>query len=62
MLILDVPTRWNFTYLILDVVEKYEHAFHRYEYDEVAYVLIFISSEGEGCLKDIEWQRTHVFY
>ena len=49
MLILDVLTRWNSTYLMLDVAEKYEHAFYHYEYVEVAYVLNLISSEGEEC-------------
>ena len=47
MLILDVPTRWNSTYLMLDVAEKYKHAFYRYEYVEAAYVLNLISSEGK---------------
>ena len=61
MLILDVPTRWNSTYLMLDVAEKYEHAFYRYEYVEAAYVLNLISSEGEGCPKEIDWQRARVF-
>ena len=61
MLILDVPTRWNSTYLMLDVAEKYEHAFYHYEYVEVAYVLNLISSEGEGCPKEIDWQHACVF-
>jgi hypothetical protein len=26
-LTLDVPTRWNFTYTMLEVAEKYENAF-----------------------------------
>jgi len=46
MLILDVPNRWNSNYLMLDVAEKYEHAFYRYEYVETAYALNLISSEG----------------
>jgi len=62
MLILDVPTRWNSTYLMLDVAEKYEQAFYRYEYVEATYVLNPISSEGEGCSpKEIDWQYTCVF-
>ncbi|RZC16427.1 putative AC transposase [Glycine soja] len=61
MLILDVPTKWNSTYLMLDVAEKYEHAFYLYEYVETAYVLNLISSEGDGCPKEIDWQRARVF-
>ncbi|KAG4917924.1 hypothetical protein JHK85_056205 [Glycine max] len=40
-----------------DVAKKYKHAFYHYEYVEVAYVLNLISSEGEGCPKEIDWQR-----
>ena len=46
---------------MLDVAEKYEHAFYCYEYVELAYVLNLISSEGEGCPKEIDWQRARVF-
>ena len=31
MLSLDVPTRWNSTYLMLDVATKYEKAFERFD-------------------------------
>lgn len=31
MLSLDVPTRWNSTYLMLDTVEKFEKAFERFD-------------------------------
>ena len=31
MLCLDVPTRWNSTYLMLDVATKYEKAFERFD-------------------------------
>ena len=61
MLILDVPTRWNSTYLMLDVAEKYEHAFYHCEYVKATYVLNLISSEGEGCPKETDWQRARVF-
>ena len=53
MLILDVPTRWNSTYLMLDVDEKFEQAFHRFEYVEVAYVLSLFTSGG-GSPKDVD--------
>ena len=61
MLIVNVPTRWNSTNLMLDVAEKYKHAFYHYEYVKAAYVLNLISSEGEGCPKEIDGQRTRVF-
>uniref|UniRef100_A0A3Q7HMK2 hAT-like transposase RNase-H fold domain-containing protein n=1 Tax=Solanum lycopersicum TaxID=4081 RepID=A0A3Q7HMK2_SOLLC len=31
MLSLDVPTRWNSTYLMLDTAEKFEKAFERFD-------------------------------
>jgi len=46
---------------MLDVAKKYKHAFYHYEYVEVAYVLNLISSEGEGCPKEIDWQRARIF-
>ncbi|KAG5061801.1 hypothetical protein JHK85_002984 [Glycine max] len=53
--------RWNSTYLMLYVAEKYEHAFFRYEYVNATYVLNLLSSEGEGCPKEIDWQHACVF-
>ena len=32
MLSLDVPTRWNSTYLMLDTTEKFEKAFERFDF------------------------------
>ena len=31
LLCLDVSTRWNFTYLMLDAAQKFERAFERFE-------------------------------
>ncbi|GJT67243.1 zinc finger BED domain-containing protein RICESLEEPER 2-like protein [Tanacetum coccineum] len=36
-LILDVPTRWNSTYLMLDTIQSYERAFARYDSEERHY-------------------------
>ncbi|XP_071688737.1 zinc finger BED domain-containing protein RICESLEEPER 2-like [Rutidosis leptorrhynchoides] len=36
-LILDVPTRWNSTYLMLETAQKYERAFGRYDIEERHY-------------------------
>ncbi|XP_071739175.1 zinc finger BED domain-containing protein RICESLEEPER 2-like [Rutidosis leptorrhynchoides] len=36
-LILDVPTRWNSTYLMLETAQKYERAFRRYDIEERHY-------------------------
>ncbi|GJT51118.1 zinc finger BED domain-containing protein RICESLEEPER 2-like protein [Tanacetum coccineum] len=36
-LILDVPTRWNSTYLMLDAAQKYERAFARYDSEDHHY-------------------------
>ncbi|XP_076912940.1 zinc finger BED domain-containing protein RICESLEEPER 2-like [Bidens hawaiensis] len=36
-LVLDVPTRWNSTYLILDVAEAYDHAFDRFDLEDATF-------------------------
>ncbi|XP_076928987.1 zinc finger BED domain-containing protein RICESLEEPER 2-like [Bidens hawaiensis] len=36
-LVLDVPTRWNSTYLMLDVEEAYEHAFDRFNLEDATF-------------------------
>ncbi|WOL16812.1 hypothetical protein Cni_G25600 [Canna indica] len=45
MLTLDVPTRWNSTYMMLDVAEKFEKAFMRLEFDDPSY-MIALDNEG----------------
>ncbi|GMP26225.1 hypothetical protein CsSME_00002761 [Camellia sinensis var. sinensis] len=41
----DVPTRWNFTYLMLEAAKKYEKAFNR---------LKFVDSNFEPYFKDVD--------
>ena len=41
ILCLDVTTRWNFTYKMLENAEKFEHAFKRMEYEDLDYILHF---------------------
>ena len=60
MLTLDVPTWWNSTYLMLDVVENFEQTFNHFEYVEAAYVLTLLTSE-EGCPKEMDWKLARVF-
>lgn len=64
-LCLDVSTRWNSTYLMLDVAEKYEFAFDRMESDDVDYLLHF--TEGECGKRNLgpptkeDWTKIRVF-
>jgi len=41
ILCLDVATRWNSTYKMLENAEKFEHAFKRMEYEDLEYILHF---------------------
>ena len=59
-LCLDVETRWNSTYLMLEAAEKYEKAFERLLEDESKYVLYFDSDKCLGPSEGIHWQNVRV--
>ncbi|XP_074328028.1 zinc finger BED domain-containing protein RICESLEEPER 2-like [Apium graveolens] len=65
-LVLDVQTRWNSTYLMLDVALKFEKAFTRYEDEDDKFLSYF--NEKENGKKRIgppptstDWQAASVF-
>ncbi|EXB30464.1 Putative AC9 transposase [Morus notabilis] len=43
---LDVPTRWNSTYMMLDAAIKFQKAFERYEEEDDKFVSYFRKDEG----------------
>ncbi|KAF7834757.1 zinc finger BED domain-containing protein RICESLEEPER 2-like [Senna tora] len=61
MVQLDVPTRWNSTYLMLDSALKFEKAFSRYESQDAHYVLEHL---GEGKRRGIpareDWENARI--
>ncbi|WOL16816.1 hypothetical protein Cni_G25604 [Canna indica] len=58
MLTLDVPTRWNSTYMMLDVAEKFEKTFMRLEFDDLSYMIALDNEGGPPTCGD--WSRAHV--
>ncbi|KAF7844380.1 zinc finger BED domain-containing protein RICESLEEPER 2-like [Senna tora] len=59
---LDVPTRWNSTYLMLDSALKFEKAFSRYESQYAHYVLEHLE-EGKrrGIPAKEDWENARIF-
>ena len=50
LLSLDVPTRWNSTYLMLDTTEKFEKVFLRMNFKDNSYSSYFMNKENSGGL------------
>eukprot|EP00268_Persea_americana_P044179 TRINITY_DN4464_c0_g2_i4.p1 TRINITY_DN4464_c0_g2~~TRINITY_DN4464_c0_g2_i4.p1 ORF type:complete len:722 (-),score=131.76 TRINITY_DN4464_c0_g2_i4:535-2700(-) len=56
-MILDEPTQWNSTYLMLDIAMKYQKAFERLEEDDPLFVSEVADFGGPPTLKD--WEEAH---
>ena len=67
LLSLDVPTRWNSTYLMLEVVEKFETTFDRMHEEDVEFSSYFMEVDGNGKHKHIgppkgeDWVNVRMF-
>ena len=62
---LDVPTRWNSTYMMLENVEKFQRAFERLLVNDAQYIRYFLDG-GSGKIilgpTDFEdWDNVKVF-
>lgn len=57
-LCLDVSTRWNSTYMMLDAAEKFQTAFEKLEGEDVGYVEWF-GRHGPPCYTD--WEKARAF-
>ena len=59
---LDVPTRWNSTYMMLEAAEKFQKAFERLEDEDTDYLLYFREDdrrEGPPIIDD--WNNARAF-
>ena len=59
LLCLDVPTRWNSTYLMLETTKKFEKVFLRMDFENDGYSLYFRMKEDSGglgypCMSDFQ--------
>lgn len=45
---LDLPTGWNFTYMMLDRAEKFENTFERMKEDDEEYLRHFDGDDENG--------------
>ena len=59
---LDVPTRWNSTFKMLEATEKYQKAFERLEDEDSDYTIYFMEdSKREGPPSNDDWNNARAF-
>ena len=59
LLSLDVPTRWNLTYIMLEIAEKFEKVFIWMDFEDDGYSSYFRTKEDSGglgspCMSDFQ--------
>ncbi|KAL0444337.1 UNVERIFIED_CONTAM: Zinc finger BED domain-containing protein RICESLEEPER 2 [Sesamum latifolium] len=62
LLSLDVPTRWNSTYLILETAISLKIAFDAYEDVDLAYKNDHLRQPFDGIPTDYDWERAKVLF
>nr|XP_023897527.1 zinc finger BED domain-containing protein RICESLEEPER 1-like [Quercus suber]XP_023897528.1 zinc finger BED domain-containing protein RICESLEEPER 1-like [Quercus suber]XP_023911229.1 zinc finger BED domain-containing protein RICESLEEPER 1-like [Quercus suber]XP_023911230.1 zinc finger BED domain-containing protein RICESLEEPER 1-like [Quercus suber] len=67
LLSLDVPTRWNSTYIMLETTEKFEKVFIRMDFEDNGYSSYFRTKEDSGglgspCITDFQNCRAFVTF
>ena len=67
LLCLDVPTRWNSTYLMLEIAKKFEKVFLRMDFEDDGFSSYFRTREdsdglGSPCMSDFQNCRTFVTF
>ena len=66
-LCLDVPTRWNSTYLMLEAAKKFKKVFLRMDFEDDGYSSYFRTKEASGglgspCMSDFQICRAFVTF
>ena len=61
ILCLDVETRWNSTYLMLDAIVKFEATFVKLQYHDAKYKKHFEKEKIKGPPEKEDWNRVRVF-
>ncbi|WOL16645.1 Myb family transcription factor [Canna indica] len=57
LLRLDVPTRWNSTYQMLEVALRFERAFERYHKEDPCFERDLLEGDGGGRPMDFDWKK-----
>ncbi|XP_028084186.1 zinc finger BED domain-containing protein RICESLEEPER 2-like [Camellia sinensis] len=63
LICLDVPTRWNSIYLMLEAAEKYEKAFNRLKFMDSNFEAYFKDVDGgiSRSPKEFDWKKCRIF-
>ncbi|KAK9990979.1 hypothetical protein SO802_025964 [Lithocarpus litseifolius] len=64
LLCLDVPIRWNSTYIMLETAQKFEKVFIRMDFEDDSYSSYFMNKENSGGMRSpsgIDFQNCRTF-